>query len=314
MRNWNWHKIHQGISRIWSSLILGSLLVVLLGSNSSFAETEIILTVQDGMDAANNQTLTTAGYDTNLNTDDDGEDVPVGKGTDFADNQWIGIKFTTGTIPAGDSLTSVVIEFERKMDGTNKKTGTLFMDVSDSTSTTLWSDSTRGNETGQGTNEQSFALVGTANFVPETYDVSSIITTVQKLRDMEVNFRNLTSSFKDVYLDYVRVRVNYTDDTAPAAVNDLATGDNGSAGTLISGSSFAIQYATDPGATWLASSAQVEIATSNVAAGAAQYTTVSLDANTTYYFKMWTYDEVGNLSTVSNQASTCTLSNAVTGS
>ncbi|MFH2070021.1 MAG: lamin tail domain-containing protein, partial [Elusimicrobiota bacterium] len=111
------------------------------------------------------------------------------------------------------------------------------------------------------------------------------------------------------------------DTTAPSAVTNLSAltgatggevrlswtspGDDGMSGNLPSGGQYKIQHSTWTGVTWSYNSAQVTISTSNVAPGAKQtYVIGGLTSGATYYFRLWTADEVPNWSGISNGATT----------
>lgn len=111
----------------------------------------------------------------------------------------------------------------------------------------------------------------------------------------------------------------YYDTAPPGAVDDLAAGpganpgsaaltwtvrgDDGMAGYLLNGG-FAIQYSTFAGAVFSTGSASVIISTSGLSAGArGGHTVIGLAAGSTHYFALWTKDDAGNWSGVSNIAS-----------
>lgn len=96
--------------------------------------------------------------------------------------------------------------------------------------------------------------------------------------------------------------------TSTLALNWSAPGDNAVTGTLTSGSQFAIHYATYA-VVWSTSSlndgvlhsSHVYISTSGVTAGSTHYHTLSgLSNGTTYYLRIWTSDDAGNWSPLSN--------------
>ncbi|MCX5793229.1 MAG: hypothetical protein NTY45_13585, partial [Elusimicrobia bacterium] len=118
------------------------------------------------------------------------------------------------------------------------------------------------------------------------------------------------------------VTLLYHDVAAPAAVTDLAAGavstgtialnwtapgDDG-AGGVLNNSTFTIQYSTYTSVVWSTSAAQVNISITDVAPGTSrQYTQEGLAANTSYYFRLWTKDDAGNYSALSNGAAAATL-------
>ena len=115
----------------------------------------------------------------------------------------------------------------------------------------------------------------------------------------------------------------YYDTTFPGATDDLAAGpganqgsaaltwtvrgDDGPAGYLLSGG-FAVQYSTFPGAVFSTGSASVLISTSGLVAGARAVDNIpGLTPDATYYFALWTKDDAGNWSGISNIAAGKTL-------
>ncbi|HRY30640.1 MAG TPA: hypothetical protein P5079_11470, partial [Elusimicrobiota bacterium] len=79
-----------------------------------------------------------------------------------------------------------------------------------------------------------------------------------------------------------------------------STGNDGASGALLAGSSFYIQYSTFD-LTWSTMDAQVALATSNVNAGELQRCVLpALNPGSTYYLRLWTSDESGNCSALSN--------------
>ncbi|MFH1958075.1 MAG: lamin tail domain-containing protein, partial [bacterium] len=105
------------------------------------------------------------------------------------------------------------------------------------------------------------------------------------------------------------------DTTAPAAVTAISAstytvtgyvqlewqspGDDDWSDDLPSGSSFTIQYATFTTVDWSTSSAQIIIDASGTSTGTVVSTTTLLSAETTYYFRLWTNDEIPNYSGIS---------------
>lgn len=119
----------------------------------------------------------------------------------------------------------------------------------------------------------------------------------------------------------------------PAAVADLAgvvvstgnitlgwtsPGADGMTGVL-NNSTFTIQYtsvAVDAQSPvfWSTAAAQVSLSTTGVAPGTSQYYALSgLNANTSYYFRLWTDDEIENYSALSNGATAATLADQPAG-
>jgi hypothetical protein len=83
----------------------------------------------------------------------------------------------------------------------------------------------------------------------------------------------------------------------------LTPGDNEYTGTLPSGSQYKIQYATYSNTTWDKNYAQVTISTSGVSPGTkVSYVITGLAERVTFYFRIWTADEVPNWSDLSNIA------------
>jgi len=106
-----------------------------------------------------------------------------------------------------------------------------------------------------------------------------------------------------------------SDNTAPAAITALSAstytltgqvklewqspGDDGWSEDLPSGSSFTIQYATFTSVSWSTASAQIVINASGISTGTVVSTTTLLSRETTYYFRIWTNDEIPNYSDIS---------------
>ncbi|MEI7528065.1 MAG: hypothetical protein WCK76_03900, partial [Elusimicrobiota bacterium] len=94
--------------------------------------------------------------------------------------------------------------------------------------------------------------------------------------------------------------------TSSITLSWTAPGDNGADGVL-NNSTFTIQYSSDSAAAWDIAAAQINISTSGVTPGTGRYYTLGgLAANTSYYFRLWTKDDVGNNSAVSNAATAAT--------
>ncbi|MEI7529382.1 MAG: hypothetical protein WCK76_10605, partial [Elusimicrobiota bacterium] len=95
--------------------------------------------------------------------------------------------------------------------------------------------------------------------------------------------------------------------TAAVTLGWTAPGDDGVSGALYD-STFTIQYSTFAGVAWSTAAAQIIISTTGVNPGSAQqYMLAGLAANTSYYFRLWTKDDSGNYSAVSNGAEVLTL-------
>ncbi|MFH1724120.1 MAG: fibronectin type III domain-containing protein, partial [Elusimicrobiota bacterium] len=98
-----------------------------------------------------------------------------------------------------------------------------------------------------------------------------------------------------------------------------APGDDRYAGILGQGCEFRIQHTTDAvGAAtdvfWSTASAQIKISTFNVSPGTVQEWEVgSLWSNSTHFFRIFTTDEAGNVSLLSNGATVATLANPTDG-
>jgi len=106
-----------------------------------------------------------------------------------------------------------------------------------------------------------------------------------------------------------------SDDTAPAAITTISAstytltgyvqlewespGDDDWSGTLPAGSSFTIQYATFTAVKWSTSSAQIIMDASGISTYTIVSTTTVLSKETTYYFRVWTNDEIPNYSDIS---------------
>ena len=139
------------------------------------------------------------------------------------------------------------------------------------------------------------------------------------------------NNVKTAYFYQWRARVYFpsatggvADSTAPVAVTDLAAADIATSSAALSWtaptdanvpsvypsiSEYAIQYASyTAGVVWSPANAQVLIATSGVTAGTAQGAFITgLNANTTYYFYLWSQDPGLVWSAISNGATSQTL-------
>ncbi|HAH08158.1 MAG TPA: hypothetical protein DCM05_16810 [Elusimicrobia bacterium] len=83
----------------------------------------------------------------------------------------------------------------------------------------------------------------------------------------------------------------------------LSAGDDGASGVLPAGSAFFVQRATFPSVEWSTAAAQLSLSTSGVAAGQPVSLAFSgLNGGTTFYFRVWTQDEAGNVSPPSGLA------------
>ncbi|MFC2061800.1 gliding motility-associated C-terminal domain-containing protein [Elusimicrobiota bacterium] len=99
---------------------------------------------------------------------------------------------------------------------------------------------------------------------------------------------------------------NFTAETGSTeGIIDLSwnsPGDNGTSQTILRGM-YHIQHSTDVTVTWSTASAQISYSIRNIDYGVSQSTTVvNLLPGVTYYFHMWTEDEVPNVSLLSNGA------------
>ncbi len=145
----------------------------------------------------------------------------------------------------------------------------------------------------------------------------------------------LTGNAKIAKFYQWRVRVYFpgstagvADSTAPAAVSNLAAAGIATSSAALSWtaptdanvpsvfssiSEYAVQYASyTAGVVWSTANAQVMISTSGVTAGAAQGAFVTgLNANTTYYFYIWSQDPGLLWSPLSNGATMVTLANPI---
>lgn len=139
------------------------------------------------------------------------------------------------------------------------------------------------------------------------------------------NFSDATGPFSGAAYEYdPGGRIRWTETVPPGAIVDLsastgtfsgtialawsAPGNNGATGTLNAGSEFRVQYTTDSAfSAWSPTAAQpahvfrASISTSGVAPGSARgYQLGGLAPGATHYLRMFTADESGNWSAVSN--------------
>lgn len=150
--------------------------------------------------------------------------------------------------------------------------------------------------------------------------------TVQILLETLTDGSGMPSHAISLTVDFIKLTIS-TDVTAPAAVTDLkaesgpgrkeikltwtAPGDDGA---LRTATGYTIKYATSPfsNADWDAgfvTTVSTAVAPVPQAAGNNESLTLSLTSGTTYYFSLKTYDEVPNLSTISNQVSAIAKTN-----
>ncbi|MCM2303178.1 MAG: right-handed parallel beta-helix repeat-containing protein [Elusimicrobia bacterium] len=118
-----------------------------------------------------------------------------------------------------------------------------------------------------------------------------------------------------------RVPPSAVDDLSAAPVEGSSTtlllswsapGDDGDTGALLAGSSYYIQHSTDAAVVFSTTAAQVVLSTAGVYPGVLQqHALTGLSGNTTYHLRVWTADPAGNLSALSNGATTVTMSPAV---
>ena len=95
--------------------------------------------------------------------------------------------------------------------------------------------------------------------------------------------------------------------TDAVALSWTAPGNDWNIGTL-DNSAFTVQYATYTAVDWSTSAAQVNVSTTGVNPGTTQYYAIGgLLVNTGYYFRIWSNDDFGNYSGMSNLVSTYTL-------
>ncbi|MFA5860012.1 MAG: carboxypeptidase regulatory-like domain-containing protein, partial [Elusimicrobiota bacterium] len=133
------------------------------------------------------------------------------------------------------------------------------------------------------------------------------------------NFTNDTSRVSNTIAAYAQTSGGAPGDTAaPSAVNSLtaatgssegsvvltwnSTGDDAGTGNLTG--QYKIQYLTINSG-WNDSSAQIVLSTTNITPGTVRVWDISsgLTAGVTYYFSVWSVDEAGNVSAVSNHPS-----------
>ncbi|NNN06218.1 MAG: hypothetical protein HKL90_09995 [Elusimicrobia bacterium] len=182
------------------------------------------------------------------------------------------------------------------------------------------------------------------SFQPELGGVqassTSVADTTLTSANQFIGIADTARPAKTAYFYQWRARVYFpsstggvADSTAPVAVTDLAAADIATSSAALSWtapsdlnvpsvypsiSQYAIQYASyTAGVVWSTANAQVMIATSGVTAGTAQGAFITgLNANTTYYFYLWSQDPGLLWSPLSNGATTVTLAspiNAATG-
>jgi len=188
------------------------------------------------------------------------------------------------------------------------------------------------------------SLIGVSNIAPARYNRTGVSTMTWTAAAPEEGKNIYVYLDRAGKLDEANEANNKAANTilvssAPDKVSDLAgsgygkeeisltwqaTGDDGSAGTL-NNSAFTLQYtsvtAWAQGLAWSTNTAAVpayvytvELATTNVAAlSLRRHNQAGLLPNTTYYSRLWTEDDVGRYSLLSNGAAVPTLAEPVTG-
>ncbi|MEI7530242.1 MAG: fibronectin type III domain-containing protein, partial [Elusimicrobiota bacterium] len=151
------------------------------------------------------------------------------------------------------------------------------------------------------------------------------------LADLRETFYTLNASIRDKAGNLANAaQSNFSVDSSfpPAAVTDLAAAPASSGaitlswtapgadgmGGVLDESTFTIQYSTFTGVEWSSmavSAARITISTSGVNPGSGQsYTVGGLSVNTSYYFRLWTQDDRGNWSAISNGPAAATFAAA----
>ena len=148
-----------------------------------------------------------------------------------------------------------------------------------------------------------------------TSDYQRFIDTTTKRIDVYVTGGYESTLPAEIWTDYVKVVISSLDGTSPAAADlaaatgadegeiDLtwtAPGDDGASGD-ISGGKFAVQYSTYA-VSWSTASAQIVNSTSTTVGAVQSRAVTGLTAGATYYFRLWSADEVPNWSDLSNGA------------
>jgi len=117
------------------------------------------------------------------------------------------------------------------------------------------------------------------------------------------SYRFLYGTLDEFYVGIPSAPVNVRDLTAlpgtnPGSINLGWTtpGDDGTGNDLVAGSQFAIHYSTNPSTTWAYTSANLIISTAVTAGINVNWTVSNLVRGATYYFRIWTADEMGNWS------------------
>ncbi|OGS20979.1 MAG: hypothetical protein A3J83_05965 [Elusimicrobia bacterium RIFOXYA2_FULL_40_6] len=154
----------------------------------------------------------------------------------------------------------------------------------------------------------------TGTWAPATIDRFTIMGKVGRTYGFSTG-----RALDEFYISYITsAPVNVRDYTAvpgtnPGTVNLTWTtpGDDGTGNDLIAGSRFAIQYNTVEATAWSYSSANLVLSTAVTAGITANYTITGLTRGTTYFFRIWTADEMGNWSTICEPGATTYAQNDV---
>ena len=149
------------------------------------------LTVLDGWDAKNSDTLVNLGTVSQVQTSDDTRfetEPPASSYTSF--------QFSDLTLPGGSTITSVVIHVEHHQEA-------------DFTGSVTWRVGTGwppGTEWG---NTAATLRVGVGSETTDTWDVTSLVTTPTRVNDMELVIENNSTNGKKTNADYIYAVVQW---------------------------------------------------------------------------------------------------------
>jgi len=213
------------------------------------------------------------------------------------------VTFDTSTVGTLGALTTINLEFEYSVDAGYDGTNSVEVSTDNGTNWTLIVQPQSGDQ----------------NVVVSTDLVNFGVTVLADVANLDIRFFNSDSAAADsVFFDYIFVYVSDVDDLSPDPITDLvastttnsgevvlnwtATGDDELFGSIIGGQ-YHIDYSTDSSTLFDNTTWQVQIGTNTNPGNAQTYTLTGLTVDNTYFFRIFTADEVPNWSDLSNGTS-----------